>query len=196
MDERTTVFGWPPAGTEIVTAFAALRVDPVPERGRRAAAEVPQGVRQPAAGAGGRDHPVAPGGPLPAPRRRGTRAVEAEAREPGRPAGEAARRTGRGGALPERPCDGASPPSSKNPKPLASSEEAAGVLLLEVELWCAPRSKPIAPKNASTAAARRTVFAFSARSLAAPMRDRWGVGSDSGMRPIEPDEPESGVSGG
>jgi hypothetical protein len=42
----------------------------------------------------------------------------------------------------------------------------------------------------------RTVFAFSARCLAAAMRDRCGVGSDSGMRPMEPDQPESGVNGG
>ena len=73
---------------------------------------------------------------------------------------------------------------------------AAVPLPLEVELWCAPRSAAIAPKNAITAAARITVFAFSARSFAAAMRERCGVGSASGMRPMEPDEPESGVNGG
>ena len=51
-------------------------------------------------------------------------------------------------------------------------------------------------EEGNTAAARRTVFAFSARSLAAAIRDRSGICSDSGMRPMEPDQPESGVNGG
>jgi hypothetical protein len=93
------------------------------------------------------------------------------------------------------PCEGASPPSSKNPKSSDSSEEAVGCVPLEVE-WCAPRSAAIAPKNAITAVATSTVFAFPARSFAAAMRDRCGVDSDLGMRLMEPDHPESGVNGG
>ena len=70
------------------------------------------------------------------------------------------------------------------------------VLLLEVDLWCAPRSAAMAPKNARTAAASSTVFAFSARSLAAAMRERGLLDSRSGMRSIEADESESRMNGG
>jgi hypothetical protein len=56
-----------------------------------------------------------------------------------------------------------------------SSDVAAGRLPLEVEPCCAPRSAAIAPKNAITAAATITVFAFGSLlrgSDARPLR-RW-----------------------
>jgi hypothetical protein len=63
---------------------------------------------------------------------------------------------------------------SKNPEPSSDwsdSELLAGWLGLDVDAACAPRSSAIAPKNAITAAARRAVFALSARALAAAIRE-------------------------
>jgi hypothetical protein len=61
---------------------------------------------------------------------------------------------------------------SKKPEPSSDwseSELVAG--WLGVDAACAPRSSAIAPKKAITAAARRAVFALSARALAAAIRE-------------------------
>jgi hypothetical protein len=61
---------------------------------------------------------------------------------------------------------------SKKPDPSSDwSEVVAGWSGLDVDAACAPRSSATAPKKAITAAARRAVFALSARALAAAIRE-------------------------